>query len=139
MFSLLLPVLSFRTSKLRKYLAGKPIVIIEKGTINEYTMKKSKVHEDDLQQQSRENGTYNIQEIETAILEVSGKLSIQLKEQYKPVVKQDLDQVVKKGPIELILDGKIIIANLSYIHTQDWVEKQCQAHNIMLNKYLTRW
>ena len=46
------------------------------------------------------------------------------------MVKQDLDQVEKKGPIELILDGKIIIANLSYIHTQDWVEKQCQAHNI---------
>ena len=118
--------LSFKKVNLRKYLAGKPIVIIEKGEINQLHMSKVKYTMDDLQQQLREQGTFNIKEIETAILEVSGNLSIQPKEPFKPVSKQDL---FRKSAIELIIDGKIIDANLSPTYTQDWIVKQCQAQN----------
>ncbi len=122
--------ISFKKENFRKYLAGKPLVIIEKGKINPLHMSNAKYTIEDLQQQLREQGTFKIEEIETAILEVSGKLSIQPKEEYKPIVKKDLDQVYRKGAIELIIDGKIIAANLSSFHTQDWVIKQCQAQNV---------
>ncbi len=122
--------ISFKKVKFRKYLAGKPIVIIEKGEINLANTAKVKYTIDDLQQQLREQGIFTIEEIETAILEVSGKLSIQPKKEYKPVVKQDLDQIYRQGAIELIIDGKIIAANLSAIYTQEWLEKQCQAYKL---------
>ena len=86
--------ISFKKENFRKYLAGKPLVIIEKGKINPLHMSNAKYTIEDLQQQLREQGTFNIEEIETAILEVSGKLSIQPKKEYKPIVKNDLDQVL---------------------------------------------
>lgn len=122
--------ISFKNVNSRKYLAGEPLVIIENGIINHFHMSTAKYTIDDLQQQLREQGTFKIEEIETAILEVSGKLSIQPKEQYKPVIKQDLNQLYKKEAIELIIDGKIMVGNLNSIHNQDWIIKQCQAQNV---------
>lgn len=127
-------LISFKHENMRKYLAGKPIIIIESGEINHLHMSKVKYTIDDLQQQLREQGTFRIEEVETAILEVSGKLSIQPKEEYRPVVKKDVHCSVRKDAIELIIDGKIITANLSSIHTYDWVVKQCQARNIHVDQ-----
>ena len=132
--SLLTSYLSFKQNSLRKYLAGQPILIIEKGKVNEFNMNKAKYTMDDLQQQLREQGKFHIEEIETALLEVSGKLSIQPKEKYIPVVKQDLDQLSKARAIEFIIDGKIVEENITSVHNRNWVEKQCQIQNVKVEQ-----
>lgn len=126
--------LSFKKVNLRKFLAGQPIVIIEKGMINTQQMSRLKYTMDDLQQQLREQGTFHIDEIETAILEVSGKLSIHPKEQFKPVVKHDLDQLFIYRAVEFIIDGKIIEDNLTSVQNRDWIEKHCQARNVKIDQ-----
>jgi uncharacterized membrane protein YcaP (DUF421 family) len=126
--------LSFKKVNLRKYLAGQPLIIIEKGQMNEDHMSKARYTMDDLQQQLREQGTFHVEEIETAILEVSGKLSIQPKEKYTPVVKQDLEQLFQPSALELIIDGKMVLENLTSVHHRDWVQKQCQARNVKIEQ-----
>jgi uncharacterized membrane protein YcaP (DUF421 family) len=124
--------LSYKQVNLRKFLAGQPLTIIEKGKMNEYNMQKAKYTIDDLQQQLREQGTFDIEEIETAILEVSGKLSIQPKPKYKPVVKQDVDPLYVKQAIELIIEGKILVENLTYMYNKEWIVNQCESRNVQV-------
>ncbi|MFJ8266569.1 DUF421 domain-containing protein [Peribacillus asahii] len=126
--------LSYQNKFLYKYLSGQPTAIIEKGKINEINMKKAKYCLYDLQQQLRENGVFQIEEIETAYLEVSGKLSIQLKEQYKPATKQYIDQLNMKRPVELIIDGKILKENLTSTYNQEWLHMQCQSRNVRIEQ-----
>ncbi|MGG0792221.1 DUF421 domain-containing protein [Peribacillus simplex] len=121
---------SFKQRGFRKYLSGKPLIIIEKGEINEFNMKKAKYSIDDLKQQIREQGLFKIDQIETAILEVSGKLSIQKKEEYQPLLKKDIDLITSEIPIELIFNGEIITKNLTSLYNEEWVMKQCKDRKI---------
>jgi len=97
-------------------------------------MKKAKYGLYDLHQQLRENGVFQIGEIETAYLEASGKLSIQIKEQYKPATKQYIDQLNMKRPVELIIDGKVLKENLTSTYNQEWLHMQCQSRNISVEQ-----
>ncbi|MED3692245.1 DUF421 domain-containing protein [Peribacillus butanolivorans] len=123
-------IFSFKQRGVRKYLSGQPIIIIEKGEINEFNMRKAKYSIDDLKQQIREQGVFKIDQIETAILEVSGKLSIEKKEEYQPLLKKDKDLLSSEIPIELIFNGVIITKNLTSVYNKEWVMKQCKDRKI---------
>lgn len=133
-FFFLTSYISFKNVSLRKYLSGKPIILIEQGKIHEQRMAKAKYTLDDLKQQAREQGTFQLEEIETAVLEVSGKLSILLKPEYKSTVKKDIKQFEQKKAIELILNGKILMENLPSSINQDWIKKQCLYRNLKIEQ-----
>lgn len=93
--------LNLFSKKIRDVLEGKPSVIIEKGKIDEETMRKQKYNFDDLMMQLRKQQVRNISDVEYAILETSGDLT---------VIKKDKE---KAGiTIPLIMDGRIISSNL---------------------------
>src|SRR5690625_1428467 len=68
--------ISLKSPLFRSYFEGKPSIIIADGKIDEHEMKKNRYNFTDLMQQLRENGTENINDVEFAILEPSGKLSV---------------------------------------------------------------
>ncbi|MFC4404005.1 DUF421 domain-containing protein [Gracilibacillus xinjiangensis] len=68
--------ISLKSPLFRKWFEGKPSIIVTKGKIDEYEMKKNRFTFEDLMQQLRENGTESLNEVDYAILEPSGKLSI---------------------------------------------------------------
>ncbi|MCS0543671.1 DUF421 domain-containing protein, partial [Aeromonas veronii] len=76
-------VLSSRSRSLRKLLSGRPTVLIEKGKLLDKNMKKIKFSIDDLNQYLRERNIFNISEVEYALLEVSGELSVLKKKQFQ--------------------------------------------------------
>ena len=118
-------LLSFSSKNrvLRTWFSGSPTVVIENGKILEENMKKIKFSLDTLNQHLREQGIFNINEVDYALLEISGELSILKKKCYQPLTQNDLSIRVEPAnlPIELIMDGEIIYKNLTPRYNQGWL------------------
>ena len=112
MLQMLLSYGSLKSSKIRELLDGKPSFIIKYGKINYNEMIRQKYNLDDLLVQLREKGYRNIEDIEYAVLENNGTLS---------VFEYDKKSIVKKSPLPMpiILDGKIQYDTLREINKDD--------------------
>jgi uncharacterized membrane protein YcaP (DUF421 family) len=117
-----LALLSLKSKKFRDIVDGKPTVIINNGKIDEQAMKAQRYNFDDLLLQLREKDVGNIADVEFAILEPSGKLSIFQKNQDS---QDESDQEKGSLALPLIIDGEIQEDNLLLIDkTSDWLLKQ---------------
>ena len=106
---------------------GIPSIIIEQGKIIEKNMKKNKIDVNDLLEQCRTNGYFDISQIDYAILEVNGELSILPKTNYRPLNLTDMN--IKKESeglcANVIIDRKIMLNNLVKANkNKDWLMKQ---------------
>ena len=116
-----LALLSLKSKKFRDIVDGKPTVIINNGKIDEQAMKAQRYNFDDLLLQLREKDVGNIADVEFAILEPSGKLSIFQKNQGS---QDGSDQDNGSLALPLIIDGEIQEDNLLLIDkTSDWLLK----------------
>lgn len=129
-------VLSSRSRNARKWLSGRPTVLIEKGKLLDKNIKKIKFSIDDLNQLLREKDIFNICEVEYALLEVSGELSILKKKPFQNTTKQDLNLPTysESLPVELIMDGKIIKKNATGIYNREWIEVECKKRNLCIEE-----
>lgn len=127
-------MLSSNSRFIRKLLSGRPTVLIEQGKILDTNMKKVKFSIDDLNQYLREKDVFNISEVEYALLEVSGELSVLKKKSFQSVLKQDLHlpNSQESLPIELIMDGEIIHKNTVGLYNQMWIEAECKKRNVQI-------
>ncbi|WP_100331694.1 DUF421 domain-containing protein [Bacillus xiapuensis] len=108
--------ISLKSKKFREFIDGKPEIIINKGKINEHAMRRQRYNFQDLLLQMREKDIRHIDDIEYAILEPSGSLSILQKENKR-----------KSGTftLPLILDGEIQHEHLSIIEqTEEWLLRE---------------
>ncbi|PKF87563.1 hypothetical protein CW306_14685 [Bacillus sp. BA3] len=116
----MLNLLSIRNPRFGKWIAGEPATLIQKGQLLEESMERMGYSLDSLKQGLRGKDIFNIEEVECAILETNGSLSVLKKEQYQNAAKQDLPLLPSATvPIELVHDGKILYENLSK-HTYDY-------------------
>ena len=129
-------VLASRSRSFRKWLSGRPTVLIEKGKLLDKNMKKVKFSIDDLNQLLREKEIFNIAEVEYAMLEVSGGLSILKKVPFQNVIKKDfnLPNSSESLPVELVMDGKIIQKNASGIYSREWIEAEFKRRNLRIEE-----
>ena len=116
--------LSLKNKKIRTLLDGEPSVIIEKGIINFKEMKKQRYNIDDLLTQLRGNSIKSIEEVDYAILETSGKLSIFKKN----------DDKNRNNPLPIIIDGKIDEEVLKKIDiNKNWLLNEIYRQEVELN------
>ena len=116
---ILLSYISVKSNKFRNIIDGKPTVLINRGKVNFSAMSKLRYSLDDLTTQLREQGVKSLEEVDYAILENSGTLSI-----FKNT---------KEYPLPLILDGEIDYATLIEIKKdKKWVDKMLKNENIEL-------
>ena len=111
---------SYITSKSiwsRRFIEGFPIVLMDNGKISKGQLKKVKLDLNDFMQDARENGYFDLSEIECAVMEVSGKVSFLPKNEYAPLTPSDLQiKSVRSGLCaNLVIDGKIMENNLKAI------------------------
>ncbi|WP_428911714.1 DUF421 domain-containing protein [Niallia sp. Krafla_26] len=129
----LMGIITLKFKSTRKFLEGEPNIIIHKGKILHDSLKKSKMDINQLLSLIRQQGYFSIQEIEYAILETNGMVSVLPKFEYDTPKASDLNVPVKPVhlPITLILDGKIVHENLQEygLHHQ-WLKEQLTAQNI---------
>ena len=74
----------------RKLIAGEPTIVIHNGKILEDKMKKMQYNVDELTMQLREKGYFDLSQVEFAIMETNGALSVLPKSQYRPLTPRDL-------------------------------------------------
>lgn len=108
---------SFFTTKslaARKIIEGGPVIIIQNGKIMENNMAKLRYNIDDLEMQLREKDIFNINDVEFAVLEPNGQISVQKKSQNMTVTLKDMGMPsdYKGLAVEIIKDGDIIDQNL---------------------------
>lgn len=116
-----------------KYIDGEPTIVIMNGEIMEKTLKKMRYRVSDLLEQLRVKGVFDIKEIEHAIIETDGHLSVLKKAQHLPVTPKDIGlHVAYKGiSTELIYDGVIFDQNLQQISKdRSWLENELLNHDI---------
>lgn len=103
-----------KSRPLRKLIEGEPTIVVHNGKIMERNMGKLRYNMDNLTSQLRDKGVFNIGDLEFAILEPNGSLSVLLKSQKRPL--QPADMGVPTGyeglETELIVDGVVICENL---------------------------
>ena len=117
----------------RRFVDGEPKVVIQNGTIINKNMLEEKYNMGDLLMQLRDRGIFDITEVEFAILEPNGELSVLKKSQYNPVTPKDLSIPTNyKGlMIELVIDGRIISQHLKIINKDaQWLIDQLKNRNI---------
>ncbi|MDT9025374.1 MULTISPECIES: DUF421 domain-containing protein [Rossellomorea] len=108
---------SLRSKPFRELLDGKPSVIIHNGKIDDKMMKKQRYNYDDLLLQLREKDIFNLADVEFAILEPSGKLSV--------LKKEDGEEGSQSMTLPLILDGEVQTTHLDMIgKTVFWLRKE---------------
>jgi len=111
----LVEFLSLKSIKVRELLDGQPVILIKKGKIVYNALKKERMNMDDLTMMLRTNMIFSILDVEYAILEPNGDLSILKKQSKENIVKEDLELLQKPQnylPTSLIMDGQIIVKNL---------------------------
>ena len=119
--------------KLRLIIDSEPLLIIDKGSVIYKNMKKAKYNINDLLMQLRNKDIFNITDVEMAILEPDGKLSVLKKPKFSNLTTGDMKiQSEKSGMmVELILDGKILTSHLSQIgRDENWLMSQLTKRKI---------
>jgi len=112
---------------------GEPVLVIQNGRILEQNMAKNRYRYDDLLTQLREKGVWDLNEVEFAILETDGALSVLKKSQHEPVTPKDLHLPTDyKGlGTELIYDGKIVASNLKAVGLDEaWLYDELRKQGV---------
>jgi len=124
LFQIVSSILSKNSTWFRKIVVGSPAILIEKGKISEKNMAKEKITLSELLGKLREKNAYNIADVETAVLEIDGQISVQLKSSKKPVTPFDLNQQPQNQglPRLIIEDGKLLNESLKAVKlTRSWL------------------
>lgn len=128
LLTLLIGYITMQSTRARRTIDGGPIIVIKQGKILEHKLKKIRLSIDDLSMLLREQQVFSYADVEMAVFESNGKLSIMLKEENLPVTKKDQQiRTIKPKyiPTALISDGKIIEQNLREAGlTHEWLQSQ---------------
>ncbi len=122
---ILVSKLSMKSSALRNLVDGKPSLIVNRGRVNFKEMVKQRYNLEDLMTQLRAREVRSLEEVDFAILETSGKLSVFLKQQGKS----------GHFPLPLILDGEIQQDTLKYLHkSRSWLLENLEREKVSLEE-----
>ncbi|MBR6782584.1 MAG: DUF421 domain-containing protein [Clostridia bacterium] len=142
--SLLLNLLAHKIPKTRKYINGTPTILMNEGRLYRRNLMQAKLDLSEFMLLCREQGYFDLDEIQTAIFEHNGKLSILPKAANRPVTPVDLKITAKETHIgvEVIMDGRVMGENLSRMgRDANWLAKQLKiqgctdAKDILLGIY----
>ena len=124
---LTISVLNLKSTKIREIMCGKPRLLISKGKIDEKALKKERFTINELEERLRSKDVYNLGDVEYAILETSGDVTIIQKPEKRNVTTEDLNlNVDYEGiPYDLVVDGRIMYDNLKKLgKNYIWLEKE---------------
>ncbi len=126
-------VISLKSTKARTIICGKPAVLVENGNIREDEIRREMYTLNDLLEQLRIKNVPNIADVEFAILETNGQLSVIPKSNKRPLTPQDMNISAKyEGlPLTLIVDGEVNDLNLEKAgHDRAWLKSELSKFNI---------
>ena len=123
----LVSYLSLKSIWLRKFVMGKPTIIIQEGKFIRKNMSKVRLDMNDLLEEARIKGYFDLSEIQYGIMEANGEMSFLPYAKYQPITREDMNKNIKSNSLNtsVIIDGKILKDNLKKFNkTEDWLYKE---------------
>ena len=133
LIQLIISIINLKSIRGRKIICGMPAILIYRGKIDEKMMKKEKFTINELQERLRQNNVFNIGDVEYAILETSGQLTVIQKPEKRNTIPEDfgITPEYEGIPYDLVIDGKIMHENLKAIgRDYKWLLKQVEKFKI---------
>lgn len=125
--SVALNLIAHKFPKSRKYINGTPTILMSNGKIYRKNLKKAKLDLSEFTLLCRENGYFNINDIETAVFETNGKLTVLPKSVSRPIEPKDVNVAPEQEYLntEIIMDGRILHENLKRMGVDlAWLKKR---------------
>lgn len=126
----LLNIITSKFPRTRKYINGSPAILMSGGKLYRKNMKKAKLDLSEFLMMCREEGYFDLNDIQTAVFENNGKLTVLPKSLNRPATPEDLNLNPKEDNIntEIIMDGRILEENLKRMGLDlTWLNKQLKA------------
>lgn len=133
MMHIFISFLNMKSLKAREIICGRPSILIYRGKINEKELIKQRFTINELEERLRGNNVFNLGDVEYAILETSGQVTVIQKPEKRNITPEDLDlnPEYEGIPYDLVVDGKVMTENLKELgKNYKWLEKQTEKFNI---------
>ena len=127
--SIFISLLTIKSMLARRLFIGTPFFLIQDGKILMKNLNRAKIDVNDLLQEARYNGYFDLSTVEYALMEANGRISFLLKSKYNPVTPSDMKlKVPYKGLTStLVIDGVLMKENIKVIgHNEKWLLKRLQ-------------
>lgn len=131
--AILVAILGIRSAQIEKVIVGEPEIVIQNGKIIEKNLKKNRIPISELLSELRVQGVFSIEDVEFALIEPNGKVSVLKKSQKQPITPSDLNIPTQyEGlPTVLIMDGVVQEKALKSLNlTKAWLYHQLEKENI---------
>ena len=128
-------LISLKSKKFRDFTEGKGTIFIKDGKIMEDNLKKERYTIDELLGSLRDKDVFQVSEVQYAVLEATGALSVMLKKENQPLTPKDLDMKVAsiKEPQTVIMDGKIIYEPLATAgYSRAWLKTELEKLGVTI-------
>ena len=132
---LVLSFLNLKSSKIRKLLCGKPVILIENGNILQQNLRKTRISLDELTGHLREKDVLDIRSVQYAILETNGNLSVFPYPKEQPASARDAGIKVRQQflPITIVSDGELMEQNLAIAKKdRQWLDRVLEEKHASL-------
>lgn len=129
----IISILSAKSLKVRRFMTGKSMIVFDNGKIYKGNLKKGKIDLNEMLVQARINGYFDLNNVQTVILESNGKLSFLPKSDQRPATPKDLNLQTEqeKLVIDVIIDGKVLSDNLKYTgNNKIWLQRKLKEQGI---------
>ncbi len=136
---LIISALNLRSINIRKVICGKPSILVYRGKIDEKVLKKEKFTINELQERLRGNNVFSLADVEYAILETSGQITVIQKPEKRGTIPEDFGIVPEYEGLayDLIVDGKIMYENLKQLGKNEiWLQKEVEKEKVKPNDVL---
>lgn len=123
----LLGIVTSKCPRMRKFVNGTPTIIMNNGTIYRQNLKKAKLDLSEFMVLCRQDGYFNLNDIQTAVFEYNGRLTILPVSTQRPLTPADMQLHPEKAHIhtEVIMEGRILDGNLKRMGLDaTWLQKQ---------------
>ena len=130
---LLISLMNLKSNRAREIICGKPRILIYRGKIDEKALKKERFSINELQERLRNNNIMHLGDVEFAILETSGQITVIQKPNKRNTTPEDFGIMPEyEGiPYDLIVDGKTMTENLQKIgKNYEWLRRQVEKFGL---------
>lgn len=130
---LIISMINMKSMKAREILCGKPSILVYRGKVDEKVLKKERFTINELEERLRGNNVVNLGDVEYAILETSGQVTVIQKPEKRNTIPEDFNLTpdYEGIPYDLVIDGKIMEKNLKIIgKNYNWLKKQVEKFNM---------
>lgn len=130
---LVISILNMKSTKAREIICGKPSILIFRGKIDQKVLKKERFTINELEERLRDNNIFNIGDVEYAVLETSGQVTVIPKPSKRPTIPEDfnIEPQYEGIPYDLVVDGNVMYKNLEKLgKNYVWLQRQTEKFGI---------